>query len=373
MQIEEHAAKYAAQPMFLYMPFQAVHGPLDSSPHWQSMFNKADFDGNEDRFTMAAMVVEMDFAVGKVVDAFKDNNAMYNNTVFILSADNGGLHTAGGYNYPLRGEKNTLWEGGVKAVGFVHSALLPPSVVGKVYSGLVHVSDWFPTLLQLAAAGATGGGLVREGEGGVKAAREDGLDGFDVWMAITTNGTSPRTELLHNIDILADSATGSRGFGNAAIRMGSYKLIVGNAVGGRGELNVTHFVAPGCNATRCPALTPSSDTITDSNHTVNINRKSNVDGRHYSLRAAAAAAGGECAGDTNTTDTWLFNIAADPYELCNLAKSLPEQVERMVERLAFYNRTAVPPLNANITDDPAADPASRTGSFTPKGCWGPWR
>ena len=36
-----------------------------------------------------AMVVEMDHAVGKTVDAFKESG-MYNNTVFILSADNGG-------------------------------------------------------------------------------------------------------------------------------------------------------------------------------------------------------------------------------------------------------------------------------------------
>ena len=52
--IAEHAARYSDQPMFLYMPFQAVHAPLASTPHWQSMFDKADFDNNTDRWTMAA-------------------------------------------------------------------------------------------------------------------------------------------------------------------------------------------------------------------------------------------------------------------------------------------------------------------------------
>ena len=57
--------------------------------------------------------------------------------MFILSADNGGISSNWGYNYPLRGQKATLWEGGMRAVGFVHSALL--GKVAGVYRGLIHV------------------------------------------------------------------------------------------------------------------------------------------------------------------------------------------------------------------------------------------
>ena len=46
--------------------------PLASTPYWQRQFNLTDFDGNVDRWTMAAMVLEMDHAVGKVVEAFKN-------------------------------------------------------------------------------------------------------------------------------------------------------------------------------------------------------------------------------------------------------------------------------------------------------------
>ena len=74
-------------------------------------------DGDKDRFAMAAMILEMDFAVGKVVEATQ-NASMYNNTIFILSADNGGISKGGGYNYPLRGEKATFWE-------CVHPLFLP--------------------------------------------------------------------------------------------------------------------------------------------------------------------------------------------------------------------------------------------------------
>ena len=57
----------------------------------------------------------------------------------ILSADNGGRPLHGGYNWPLRGQKKTLWEGGVRAVGFVHSNKLEKQ--GASCRELIHVTD----------------------------------------------------------------------------------------------------------------------------------------------------------------------------------------------------------------------------------------
>lgn len=66
----------------------------------------------------------------------------------IFSSDNGGDPFYRSFNYPLRGYKRTLWEGGVRANGFVHGQMLKRK--GVISRDLIHVTDWYPTLLNLA-------------------------------------------------------------------------------------------------------------------------------------------------------------------------------------------------------------------------------
>ena len=88
--------------------------------------------------------------------------------LFWYVQDNGGLvKQGGGSNWPLRGFKGSLWEGGIRGVAFVHGNVLGRSQI--VSKELMHVSDWYPTLVGLAG-GSLDGTLP--------------LDGVDQWKTL---------------------------------------------------------------------------------------------------------------------------------------------------------------------------------------------
>ncbi|KAK7075127.1 hypothetical protein SK128_003935 [Halocaridina rubra] len=190
-------SRNAKEPMFLYFPFQSVHAPLMVPKNYTKPYK---YIHDHDRRVYLGMVSALDEAVGRVVQALK-STGHYNNSVIVFTTDNGGTCHHGGNNWPLRGMKSTFWEGGTRGVAFVHSPLLPNP--GTVSNTLVHATDWFKTFVKLAGGEAP-----------------SVLDGFDQWEAISGLSTSPRKQMVYNIDD-TDKL-------RAAVRMGDYKLLVGN-------------------------------------------------------------------------------------------------------------------------------------------------
>jgi len=133
-------------PSFTYLSFQAVHSPLQAPAKYIDLYRNLK---DPKRRNYNAMVTSMDTAIYSVVKSYKEFG-FWNDTVLVFSSDNGGSTKAGASNWPLRGDKGTLYEGGIRSVGFVHSPLLPVNRMGAITKNLMHVTDWFPTMMHLA-------------------------------------------------------------------------------------------------------------------------------------------------------------------------------------------------------------------------------
>ncbi|ROT79268.1 Arylsulfatase B [Penaeus vannamei] len=214
-------------PMFLYLPFQSVHSPLQVPENYTRPYRHIK---HRQRRTKLGMVTAMDEAVGRVVAALK-SSGHYNNSVIVFTTDNGGPTVSAGNNWPLRGNKSTLWEGGTRGAAFVHSPLLQNP--GTVSHNLIHVTDWYKTFTSLAGGEAP----------------ED-TDGFDQWAALDGLSKSPRTHMIYNID---NTTT-----------FGDYKLLVGNP--GPGEWTPPPEDTQDTNSTANSSLFHTTPTPAVGNH-----------------------------------------------------------------------------------------------------------
>ena len=78
------------------------------------------------------MVTTIDDVVQQIKDALQ-TNGMLDNSIIIFASDNGGLpgSNGGANNLPLRGGKNSWFEGGVKVPSFIYSPLFDATVTGS--------------------------------------------------------------------------------------------------------------------------------------------------------------------------------------------------------------------------------------------------
>ncbi len=193
--IEKHDAK---SPLFLYMPFNAPHTPLQALPEHLKLY---DHVKDNKRRTYSAMVHAVDEQVGRIIAAL-EKKGMLENTIIVFSSDNGGPLTLGATNGLLRGGKGSLYEGGVRVAAF---AAWP----GHIKAGIdirepMHIIDWYPTLINRA-----GGSLKQDLP----------IDGKDIWDVLTKNAKSPHEEILFNV-------TPNGG----ALRKGDWKIVFNTGI-----------------------------------------------------------------------------------------------------------------------------------------------
>jgi len=156
------------KPFFIYVPFNAIHGPLEEIPRYRDKYEKRE-----------AALKCLDDAVGRIVGAVYQNG-LADNTLIVFANDNGGLKPE--QNAPYRGTKNTNYEGGVRVpCVFSWPARLKS---GTENDGLMHITDLFPTFVKL-------------GNGSLEQERK--IDGLDMNSVIFENKPSQRKEIVFEV------------------------------------------------------------------------------------------------------------------------------------------------------------------------------
>ena len=138
-------AKNQEKPFFLYWPHTFPHEPL---------YVSAEFKGTSKYGLYGDVVQELDNSVGELLKALEDLG-LAENTIVVFSSDNGGRvvpqrwgnREPTGSNAPLRGRKQTTFEGGIR---------VPTIAYGKGYfeGGQVNnipsiMCDWLPTFASI--------------------------------------------------------------------------------------------------------------------------------------------------------------------------------------------------------------------------------
>ena len=142
--IKERDAK--EEPFFLFLSYNAPHTPIQPPEDWYEKVKKREKGIENARAKLVALIEHMDDGIGKVLKAVPDKS----NTIIVFTSDNGGQANVGARNDPWKGEKQQMWEGGLR----VPTCLVWPGHVKAEsrYDGVSMTMDWLPTLAELAGA-----------------------------------------------------------------------------------------------------------------------------------------------------------------------------------------------------------------------------
>lgn len=147
------------QPFFLYLPHSMPHVPL---------FCSDEFEGKSGLGLYWDVMLEIDWSVGQINKALKENG-IDRNTIVIFTSDNGPWVSYGDHAgiTPFREAKGTSFDGGVRSACIMK---MPGQISeGQISSSTLGTVDLLPTLCKLAGIPLP----------------ENEIDGENVWDLIT--------------------------------------------------------------------------------------------------------------------------------------------------------------------------------------------
>jgi len=319
-------------PLFLFHSFHSVHAPLNAptelyvdqyapppctdSP-MSTCFKRFGSLQHDDRRSYGAMVTFTDTGIGKMIDALK-SKGMWENTIVVVSADNGGAQYmspigyqlwGSGNNEPLRGGKTSEFEGGIRVNSFVTGGLIPEKMRGTESNDLIHFADWYGTFCYLAGADQNDTVAIANG-----LPNTDSINQWPVLSGETT--TSQRTELQVSPVTLIDHG-------------GKWKLLTGADPGSINDNTVAGYVPFDTYSvgywTGYPVESNIPGGLMGSWDTACAKAKAGLD--------AQWAKSLNCSAGLDCRNGCLFNLDVDPNEENEVGQENPEILASMMEKL----------------------------------------
>ncbi|XP_075525800.1 arylsulfatase B-like isoform X2 [Dermacentor variabilis] len=357
--IAEHDVR---KPLFLYMSHEAGHtvcsnctveAPKENVDHFT-------YIANYNRTVLAGAYEVMDHSVGEVLAALQ-SRGMLADSLVVFTSDNGGGPLASpaveypnaGSNWPLRGVKQEVWEGGVRTPAVLWSGRLSESLPRAPSQQVVHISDWAPTLY--AAAG-----------GNPKVLGD--VDGRNLWDVLSSGRGKGREEVLLEIE---------GKLGMAALISGRYKLISRPSGPNDPQLDVQVAPPPGQ-----PPQDLDLDALVTSSAAWQALQNASIDagGRgqssprpNWRQEATLNCSGNGASANNESAQSnfdpyntvFVFDLVSDPCERNNLASSNTELRHRLLEKLDAYRRAISPRPSDYETDERGYPEHHRC-------LWSPW-
>ena len=156
---------------FLYIAHPQPHVPL---------FASKDFNGSTGNGLFADVISEIDFSVGRVIEALEKNN-LTENTIVVFTSDNGPWLSYGdhaGSSGIYREGKGTAWEGGQRVPCIIKypSEIKAKTIIDEPVMGI----DWMPTFSHITSSKLS----------------TNKIDGKNIWPLLTQKeNKSPHEEL----------------------------------------------------------------------------------------------------------------------------------------------------------------------------------
>ncbi|KAH8296676.1 hypothetical protein KR054_009735 [Drosophila jambulina] len=344
--IKEHAGK--DQPLFLMLSHLAAHTANEDDPLQapEEEIRKFAYIKDPNRRKYAAMVSKLDQSVGRVISTLASTEQL-ENSIVIFYSDNGapsvGMFANTGSNWPLRGQKNTPWEGGVRVAGAIWSSQLQAR--GNIFTQPIYVGDWLPTLAHAADIELKDSDFLQ-------------LDGIDLWPQLAGPSDAPHVprEILHILDDV---------WRVASLQMGQWKYVNGTTSAGQYDAVLTYRELDDLD----PRESRYPVTVRNSAASRALSRFDLRRLTQQRIGAIRRSAGVHCADFQRSCnpllEECLYDITTDPCEQNNLAYSSrhSDVLAALRRRLGELRASAVTP--GNRASLPAADPTWHTCAWEP--------